>query len=57
VSYAEAIPTALHTMIEGVDVPYLDLAMLIASKDTYRDQDQVDVQILREIARRHPKRS
>jgi hypothetical protein len=55
VSYADAIPTALHTTIEGVDVPYLDLATLIRSKDTYRDQDRVDVQLLREIARRQPK--
>jgi hypothetical protein len=55
VSYADAVPTALRTTIEGVEIPYLDLPTLIASKDTYRDQDQVDVQILREIARRHPK--
>ena len=54
VSYADAIPTALRTTIGGVEVPYLDLATLIASKDTYRDQDRVDVQILREIARRRP---
>lgn len=54
VSYADAIPNALLTTIEGVEVPYLDIATLIASKDTYRDQDRVDVQILREIARRHP---
>src|SRR5437899_8974436 len=52
VSYADAIPNALRTTIGGVEIPYLDLPTLIASKDTYRDQDQVDVQILREIARR-----
>ena len=55
VSYADAFPTALRTIIEGVEVPYVDLQTLIASKDTYRDQDRVDVQILREIARRQPK--
>ncbi len=54
VSYADALPTALRTTIGGVEVPYLDLATLIASKDTYRDQDRVDVQLLREIARRRP---
>jgi hypothetical protein len=54
VSYADAIGTALRATIEGVEVPYLDLATLITSKDTYRDQDRVDVQFLREIARRHP---
>lgn len=54
VSYADALPTALRTTIGSIEVPYLDLATLIASKDTYRDQDRVDVQILREIARRRP---
>lgn len=54
VSYLDAIGTALQTTIEGVEVPYLDIATLIASKDTYRDQDRVDIQILREIARRQP---
>lgn len=57
VSYADAINTALRETIEGVEVPYLDIATLIASKDTYREQDRVDVEILREIARRHPPRS
>jgi hypothetical protein len=57
VSYADAIPTALRTTIEGVEIPYVDLHTLIASKDTLRDQDRVDVQILREIARRNPKRT
>ncbi len=55
ISYADAIPTALRTTIEGVEIPYLDLATLIASKDTHRDQDRVDVQLLREIARRRPR--
>lgn len=54
VTYGDAIGTALRATIEGVEVPYLDIATLIASKETYRDQDRVDVQILREIARRHP---
>ncbi|MEI9896845.1 MAG: nucleotidyltransferase [Chthoniobacter sp.] len=55
VSFADAIPTALKISIDGIEIPYLDLSTLIASKDTCRDQDQVDVQILREIARRQPK--
>ena len=55
VSYADAVPSALRTTVEGVEIPYLDLPMLITSKDTYREQDRVDVQILREIARRHSK--
>lgn len=52
ISYADAIPTALRTIIAGVEIPYLDLATLIASKETHRDQDRVDVQLLRELARR-----
>ena len=55
VTYADAIGSALRATIEGVEVPYLDIATLITSKDTNRDQDRVDVQILREIARRHPR--
>ena len=55
VTYADAIATALQVTIDGVDIPYLDLATLIASKDTHRDQDRVDVNMLREIARRHPR--
>jgi hypothetical protein len=55
VSYAEALPTALHTTIDEVDIPYLDLATLIASKDTYREQDRADLEVLREIARRRLK--
>ncbi len=54
ISYADAIPTALRTTISGVEIPYLDLATLIASKETHRDQDRVDVQLLRELARRPP---
>lgn len=46
VSYADAIGTSLKTTIEGVEIPYLDLKTLIASKRTERAQDQVDVQRL-----------
>jgi hypothetical protein len=56
VRYIDAIGTALRETIEGVEIPYLDIATLIASKDTYREQDRVDIEILREIARRHPPR-
>jgi hypothetical protein len=30
-------------VIEGVEIIYADLATLIAGKETYRDQDRVDV--------------
>jgi hypothetical protein len=43
VTYAEAIPHARQREISGVVVPYLSLRDLIASKRTYREQDQVDL--------------
>lgn len=52
ISYADAIDSALRMTIEGVQIPYLDLRTLIKSKDTYRDQDQVDVARLRDILER-----
>jgi len=47
VTYQEAVADALETNIEGVRVPYLNLDWLIASKETYREQDQVDCHQLR----------
>jgi hypothetical protein len=52
VTYAEAIPTAQRVLIEGVEIPFVALPILIASKETQRDQDQVDVRRLRELLRR-----
>jgi hypothetical protein len=52
VTYEEAAPRAERIVIEGVEIIYADLATLIASKETYRDQDRVDVVHLREIQRR-----
>lgn len=49
VTYAEAAPNALTTNVDGVMVPYLSLADLIRSKETYRDQDRVDVERLRHL--------
>jgi predicted nucleotidyltransferase len=43
VSYAEALPTVIETTIDGVRVPYLGLASLIASKETYREKDRIDL--------------
>jgi hypothetical protein len=51
VSYADAIGTSLKIMIQDVEIPYLDLKMLIASKRTQRGQDQVDVQHLLSLDR------
>ncbi len=49
VSYADAIDPALRVTIEGVEIPYLDLKTLIKSKETFREQDRLDVQLLRTI--------
>jgi hypothetical protein len=51
VTYADAIGTSLKAMIEGVEVPYVDLQTLISSKITEREQDKVDVQRLRSLRR------
>lgn len=42
VGFEDAIGSALKTSIEGVTIPYLGLDSLIASKETYREQDHVD---------------
>ena len=52
VSYADAIVSALSTEIDGVRVPYASLETLIATKDTYREQDRADLLRLRELKRR-----
>ena len=49
VTYDAAVKTALTTKVEDVDIPYVDRQTLIASKQTYRDQDRVDIQRLCEI--------
>lgn len=53
VSYGDAIGSALTVEIESVLIPYLSLPMLIASKETYRDQDQLDAARLRLILEKH----
>lgn len=52
VSYAEAAPSALRTEIEGVAVAYASLDHLIASKETYREQDKADLAALVRLAQR-----
>lgn len=47
VTYAEAIPNAQRLFVQGVEIPYLSIEDLIRSKETYRDQDRVDVERLR----------
>lgn len=52
VSYADAIATAEEVEIEGVRIPFLSLDSLIASKETYREQDAWDRARLQELKRR-----
>jgi hypothetical protein len=47
VSYEEAAPNAQRIILEGIEIPYLSLPDLIRSKQTYRDQDRIDVERLR----------
>ena len=52
VTFADAINTAREIVIEGVRVPFLGLDVLIASKETYREQDAWDRARLLELKRR-----
>jgi len=52
VTYAEAFPQAQQREISGVSIPFLSLRDLIASKGTYREQDQVDLARLRILSDR-----
>jgi len=52
ISYADAISSAREVMIDGVRVPFLSLDMLIASKETYREQDAIDCLRLLELKAR-----
>ena len=52
VSYADAVGSARETVIEGVKIPFLSLDALIASKETYREQDAIDRLRLLELKRR-----
>jgi hypothetical protein len=52
VNYADAIGSAQETMVENIRVPFLSLDSLIASKDTYREQDAWDRARLLELKKR-----
>ena len=52
VNYAEAIGTALEVTIEGVRLPYVGYEMLVASKQTFREKDQMDLLQLRALKER-----
>jgi predicted nucleotidyltransferase len=42
VTYSDAVADAQAVVIDGVRVPFLGLDALIASKETYREQDTAD---------------
>jgi hypothetical protein len=42
VTYADAVPSAREVLINGVKIPFLSLDWLIASKESYREQDAID---------------
>lgn len=42
VGFADALPSARETTVDGVRIPFLGLDALIASKTTYREQDAFD---------------
>jgi len=43
ISFNGAIGSALHVEIDGIDVPYVDLKTLIATKETPRERDRADI--------------
>ncbi len=55
VSYADAAASALHAEIDGVRIPYASLESLVASKETYREQDRADLLRLRDLLARKAK--
>ncbi|MFA5043774.1 MAG: DUF6036 family nucleotidyltransferase [Kiritimatiellia bacterium] len=57
VSYVDAKDSACYAEIDGVRIPYAGLQSLIASKETYREQDRADLlrlRMLAHIAKIHP---
>jgi len=57
VAYIDAKDSICYAEIDGIRIPYAGLKSLIASKETYREQDRADLLRLREleqIANTHP---
>jgi hypothetical protein len=50
VTYAEAAPNIIWEEIDGVRIPFLSLSDLIRSKQTYRDKDRLDIQMLAQVS-------
>ena len=54
ISFSEAIGSALKVEIDGVDVPYVDLKTLIATKETPRERDRADIVELKRLLEQKP---
>lgn len=52
VTYPEALPGAQKVQLDGVTIPFLGIDALIASKETYREQDSIDRLRLLELKHR-----
>ncbi len=52
VSYPDALPSARQMSVNGITIPFLGLEALIASKETYREQDALDRLRLLELKKR-----
>lgn len=52
VSFNDAAKDAREIVIDGIRVPYLGLDSLIASKETYREKDALDLSQLRHLKSR-----
>lgn len=52
VTYDDAVGSAREVLIQGVKVPFMGLDPLIASKETYREQDAIDRARLLELKSR-----
>jgi hypothetical protein len=52
VPYAEAVSSALQTEVDGVVIPYVSLEILLKTKETFRDRDQSDRDLLIRLAQR-----
>ncbi len=54
ISFNDAIGSALKVEIDGVDVPYVDLKTLIATKETPRERDRADIVGLKRLLEQKP---
>jgi len=54
ISFNDAIGSALKVEIDDVDVPYVDLKTLIATKETPRERDRADIVGLKRLLEQKP---